>query len=1222
MSRIMTTWPGQAPPGAQINPLTQMFGQAPMFGTDPGYRYTGPFNTHQLGPVGALMAMGGPFLASGFMGGQYMPAQFFPEQNLYAQMLATQQYNNTMQAMQFASQRDTLAMDQTLGGLRQMISGQPLTPMQQAQNFRMASSISQFMPFLTQMLGPDLVDQLHGSRGSATIFAQQLSTAMRTALDPVTGQIGYSGRSAGVVTNAVFDQLFGPNANPSLLRGMSAGQAGMAVNELQARGLLGQPLGMMSLTEQRSLIPRELSESTLNRIAESLPEIQNIIKAGKTPTADELSTARSRVLETNAALTDSTRTFTKADLEEMPGAQDIISAADADRISSRLKNLAGAVKAMRDIFGDMGKPNAPMRELINGLDALTQGGLATMAPGDIEMLLRRTQAIAKQTGIGIQGLVGLTTQNAALADQLGLDRGFAIQAANQSALFGAASAETGRLDLPMFGSPNKEELTLADAQLRMHAAASPLNNQLSAIMRMVDSGMATPAAGSQLAAIVEAIQAQKPTYEFNGRTHSLVMQQQTLQQQTLQQILARDAGITGAEMRSIMSDRFGNQEYAQKYGTQDLTRSMMGQELVRRSVTPALSNRIRGMLEEDKIDETLLKAGITGDTKDFRRMADNIAAGIGQDFLAMDATTFRTPELRRKAFAKAFRTRMSQEISRLQPGMDPAQVESLTDMLIQQQGGQQALDSTGETMFAVINTAVKANPLLRSSSAAHLLFSDAAVAQAAKRGRAAEGEAIMQSALAGLGTSGPIQRLIDTLQTAGPDTNFQDVLGGLIGGVNYEDIAKNDPTGVIAQVLGLAKSTAAMDFSDPERLAEVRRNARTMRALMDGGESARQELERMNNEGYGNDLLREKLQKAIEKGGGTVLDDLGYVVTAGVSLADVQAVRARGDSLNAAIAAGDIEKSQKKLNAFLTAAGSKGQQLLLDNKSMEQLGRGGLELVKDASAASKLLEEMAADNNVSVYDLLYGDNIDADTQKQAQEILQKSQRSWEEIERRHKLGRLPGVGEGENAIREKMTETERSMLAAEQKFILENQTAEERAKAAMSALDDVLTPAQREELNVDINQQQLQQELTTNDRGHIVYRAATSQKELLELGLRKKVFGDKTRIEQLSEEERKSVMQRLRDAGLSDEEYASALQLESESTLLSGLSDDSEGQVTSDLLERLQTAAPVVEQKEIDEQREVKIRLSGGNITINDDGTADLELEGTGTMNHIFNLLG
>src|SRR5690606_42097501 len=78
---------------------------------------------------------------------------------------------------------------------------------------------------------------------------------------------------------------------------------------------------------------------------------------GALPSLHSFPTRRSSDL-----LKDNTRILSDEDLRQLEGADQLISAADADRIQRRLENMAGAVKAMRDIFGDMGNPNAPMRE--------------------------------------------------------------------------------------------------------------------------------------------------------------------------------------------------------------------------------------------------------------------------------------------------------------------------------------------------------------------------------------------------------------------------------------------------------------------------------------------------------------------------------------------------------------------------------------------------------------------------------------------------------------------------------------------------------------------------------------------------------------------------------------------------------------------------------------------------------------------------------------------
>jgi hypothetical protein len=358
---------------------------------------------------------------------------------------------------------------------------------------------------------------------------------------------------------------------------MSAGQAGILLNELQARGMLGKPMGLLSVNEQRSMLPRSLSPDAINRLAEQLPAVQKILKGGGTPDEDVLKAARKQIQDSHSKLIDPTVKLNQTDLEKLPGAQDIIRAGDAERISQKLSNLSGAVKAMRDIFGDMGNPNAPMREIINGLDALTQGGLATMSPGQIEMMVRKTHTLAKQTGLGVEGMMALTTQNAELADRLGLDRSFAVTAAQQAAAFGAAAGDRLHLDRPVWGALTKEQLTLGDQQLRMHAASSPLANQMNALMRMSDTGMIKPNAGSELAAMTDAIRRGDTQYSFGGRKKDIA----TPHAQLIR-MLREDGGLGETEAYAILHDIKGNQEFGLKHNTTDTIRRIQTDETVRR----------------------------------------------------------------------------------------------------------------------------------------------------------------------------------------------------------------------------------------------------------------------------------------------------------------------------------------------------------------------------------------------------------------------------------------------------------------------------------------------------------------------------------------------------------------------------------------------------------------------------------------------------------------
>jgi hypothetical protein len=53
---------------------------------------------------------------------------------------------------------------------------------------------------------------------------------------------------------------------------------------------------------------------------------------------------------------------------------------DASRITDSLKRYSKAVAAIRDVFGDNGRPDAPMNELLSALDGLTANTSSMLAP--------------------------------------------------------------------------------------------------------------------------------------------------------------------------------------------------------------------------------------------------------------------------------------------------------------------------------------------------------------------------------------------------------------------------------------------------------------------------------------------------------------------------------------------------------------------------------------------------------------------------------------------------------------------------------------------------------------------------------------------------------------------------------------------------------------------------------------------------------------------------
>lgn len=843
--------------GIPVNAALHAAGAAtPMYGGNAGPRYTGPANI-QMGEYGMLLQMAMPAMMQMAAGSNRVPTQFFPEQNVYDQLKSTYQYNSRMQAVQMAAERDARTMERTLGGATQMFTGKPLTDMERARNYEISNFMQGIAPFAVQM-APDLYDKLHGSRGSAAVFADQMYRAMRTSVDPLTGAAGYRGDSTARVSNEVFERLFGSGADLSEMKGLSAGQAGLLANELQLRGLMGRPTGTLSLREQRAAVPTQLADAVVDRLARELPEIRDAIREGKTPTEDMLNSARQQIRTTHGALKDAGREMTRQDLEQMPGAEAIIQTTDADRITKRLKNMSGAVKAMKDIFGDQGNPNAPMREIINALDALTQGGLATMSPGQLESIVRKTQSIAQQTGMGLDSIIGLTTQNAGLADQLGLDRSFAITTAQQSALYGAAVGDVGGLDIPVWGAMSKEQLVLADSQLRMHAAASPFTNQLNAVMRMADTGMVKPKEGTELAAMIDAIRKGDRTYSFGGQQKSFSMNRVALTD-----IITRDAGITGNEVESIIYDRYGNQEYGQKYNTDLITRGQQAVDVIDKFLAPGVGGRLSGVMEERKINESLIQAGVVKSDNEFRQMMQQVGAGVSRDFLKMDPVTRRNADSRQAAMAASVRANMRAALKARMPNASDAQIDAQLQAVVNQVGGDAGLNNLGVISYAEMDQ-VAFERYGKSAQVFADLHDPKIQKEAAARRATAEVEAEIATVMANFGTSGPLQRVVDAIQNADENTKLTDVLKEAMGGVDKDKIKGLVPDGALDKIFGMVAEIERLNPDDDKDRVKIRKNLDVIQGWFEGGEAAQNQLDKL---GKGDGDLRRLLQDAAGRDG-------------------------------------------------------------------------------------------------------------------------------------------------------------------------------------------------------------------------------------------------------------------------------------------------------------------------------------------------------------------
>ena len=283
------------------------------------------------------------------------------DQNAYDRMMHQRFTGSQQLSMQKAAARDRDGFMDTMRGVY-AVSG---TPYGYAQR-RMSQSLADNMVALAPMaaeIAPDLMGQLGGRRGSATVMSRRMIDAGRYRTDAVTGRMGMSPESVQAGSDRIFDDLYSRDSPPQM-RGISAGKAGALFGEVQSRGMVYGAAG-------EGLSRRD----SIRRAAES-----SGVDLGK---KGGLSGEDLDKLSLDPAVADKMRSI------------------DAERVKRSVKSYVGAVSAMRDIFGDLGKPNAPMSELMQGLDQLTMGGLGQMDPGKMAQMVRRTYNLSKQTGVGL-----------------------------------------------------------------------------------------------------------------------------------------------------------------------------------------------------------------------------------------------------------------------------------------------------------------------------------------------------------------------------------------------------------------------------------------------------------------------------------------------------------------------------------------------------------------------------------------------------------------------------------------------------------------------------------------------------------------------------------------------------------------------------------------------------------------------------------------------------
>ena len=966
-------------PGQQMGPSAPMGGSMFMNSVAQGGNsslFTG-YNAMPGNPAGSFPGMGMLNMATqpmihGFIQGQGMiPGQFMGTQNFYDQYRQEQRNQQTQQAVAQGA-----ALDAGAGGVQQqtlinmgLVPGEGLA--QQGNAAGMARFASQFTPMLAQF-APDFFDKLHGRKGSAQVLAQGLMRGGRYAIDPVTGQRELQagkmvkdpvtgkmtmegGSSVQVMMEALQDTVNDPASEMSQ-HGISMGQAGLMYETLSQRGMLGvRGAGTMTRSQQYEHLAEE---------------------EGKTP--EEVRAEAQDGESGQEAFQTKLRQF------------------DAKRVKGRIEGLSGAVDAMREIFGDMGNPNAPMSEIIEGLNQLTQGGVANMPAANLERMVRMTKAIADNSGMGIDSIMALTASAAQMGDQLGQHRSLAVVAGQRGALGGRAVADMGWAGV--WGAASSDEAAAMITRTTVQGIASQSGQAVTSLFRMEQEiAGGSFAEGTRAAKLMAAIKRGDDTFEGQS------LLELTSNPAAMNEILA-DSGLSEhevAQYQTFMSDSAGNDQYAAENSSAvNAIEIMQMQEVGANVMGNAVQESLGQVLAQDEL-------GLT------QQQQAEIQANIGGTL---------TQELWEETTADDMKDEKTW-LAHVSKHARPKMIEQFMQQGMSREAAEQAADAAMPAFAASVKSSgnLYAQDQGYDNMAQSIQVMGGQTLKQRNRNRIeAERDAAISGAMAPLTSRGPLRELMDVMQEG--DVEWDDALAQVLGGIDGAEAQEAFKTSMNI----MRDSRQQLDKITNDRSGTYRDADGTYTELGLSQQEhhlgvLEEQSEAVNTiaEGQGDSWLTTKVERKESQASAKTAAALSGATDAasGASAKDRDA--AYKDA---------VSESSAMTNKFLG-----------DENSMAQLGEGGLALVESLEADDLELQRLV-DKHGS-----YAEALAAEPDA-VRELVERRAETSSEIDQR-----MAAANAGE--IEHEMTEEEKKDLEERQEAQSESFAA--RQDAVLKTLEDL-----------------------------------------------------------------------------------------------------------------------------------------------------------------------
>jgi len=753
----------------------QAMGYAPMAaGYAPQYRYGlegAPFISSN-----PLVGMAASPLLMNAMGGMNMtPMGLGHDQNAWDTLKHREFTAMQRQAMSDASAVDRQSFMRTFRGVAAM-SGQEFGASQRRAAGTLADAAQFAAPIMAQ-IAPDTLDQLGGLRGSATVMASRMIEGGRYRMDPATGRMGMSAETVGQQSRELYEKLYGDKAKIGDMKGVTAGQAGSLFQELQMRGMVDQDT--RSVGTKTSDVVRGMSAEQLQKAASRQ---KMTLPAGG---VEKLSAEDIDKLSLDPAVSEKMRSI------------------DTGRIAKSIKNYAGAVSAMREIFGDQGRPNAPMSELMRGLEQLTGGNLAQMDPAKAGMIARQTYNLAKSTGVSIDNALMIQGHASQHAAALGIESQFGVSATQHALAFGGAYRARGEGAVTAWGAMNSDQLTQLDANLTTSASGSNMANRLGAAVRVADS-VGGFKKDSEAANLIKAIKTGQKEYRgADGKFKSIALSEEDLIHTLTHGVDAsgKSRGITQNDVQEMLTQQFDNREQVDKYKIGDSVRGLQGEK----QVMPFLADRMH-----ETMVEKLKAKGINEDAA--KEAMGKVSAEATKQVFSMSTADFNDPQKFKANFQKIMETQLA--------GTDAGKaLAAMPDQERNQFFGLAAERWKGQSNLALQNSGFAG---LENVGNVQRIFNPETMAAADRNRQRQNFTGQLQDALSPLGKGTALSRAMQFLQNAKSTDSPIELIATAFGGVKNEDVNK----ALVAPLQKLQEKRAALEELQAKILKEKPGEAR------------------------------------------------------------------------------------------------------------------------------------------------------------------------------------------------------------------------------------------------------------------------------------------------------------------------------------------------------------------------------------------------------------